>query len=155
MEVKRVTILLAIEAERHSLTPQLRHSDDLDDRALRRQVAFQADDGPGRGERARHRADHVLIGREHHVLQIFGESALVDHRLRSRSPGRSPGPPVSRSGADASRFRSSAGEDPVDSPYSANTTVNAAALLDQTLLATNAPATLISVVDMFLPMPSR
>ena len=52
--------LLAVEAARRAGELQVRHAGDLHDRAFGREVALEADDAAGRGER--------LVGRAHDVL---------------------------------------------------------------------------------------
>src|SRR4029079_6111250 len=69
------SILLAVEATRRSGECQLLHAGHLHDRALRREIAFQANDAARLGDRLVGRTDHVLTRIPFHALEILRDGA--------------------------------------------------------------------------------
>ena len=66
-------LLLGVEAARRPGELQRLQAGDLHDRAVRREVAREADDAAGRRHRLVGRTDHVLVRVPLHVLQVLGD----------------------------------------------------------------------------------
>ena len=78
----REAIFLAFEHLRRAAELQPLHAGDLDDRAVGRQRAAQADDTAGRGDRRLHVVDHLLVGVPGDLVDILAERLAGDgHRL--------------------------------------------------------------------------
>src|SRR5712671_7325682 len=71
-------VLLAIEAARRSAEAQRLHPGDLDDGALRREVALEHGDPAGRRQWLRGRTHHVLPLGEDDIAQILGDGPAGD-----------------------------------------------------------------------------
>src|SRR4029077_7687036 len=72
------TRFLPIKAARGASKLQARHPSNLNDGALRREVALEPDDAAGGGKRLVSGTDHVLVLIPLHPLEVFGDRAAGD-----------------------------------------------------------------------------
>src|SRR6266478_7146841 len=73
-------ILFAIETARGAGKFQIRHTRDLHDRALRREISLQADHSASDGDRLVSRPHHILVRIPFYALEVFGDRPAGDRQ---------------------------------------------------------------------------